>query len=154
MQSSHFSTNFPVVGIAALSPSPTALGGDIFVIGSPKHHLFDAALKEDVEDSVPVSILRLRPFYYVFNRTLAGAEKIYSKDDPRLKSGTRGDATGTPDRKRWWEALTVWTGVDFGAGPGGIAVRETGRDVVVLGIGGGNVNSQFLANFKERKGDW
>ena len=137
MQSSHFTTNFPVVGIAALPPAPKALGGDIFIIGSPKHHIFDAALRAETEDTVPVSILRLRPFYYVFNRATKENDKIYTNDDPRLKSGTRYNREATPERKRWWEATTIWTGVDFGAGPGGIAVRNTTTGVVVMGVGGG-----------------
>ena len=137
LQSSHFATNFPVVGIAALPPSPSALGGDIFVIGSPTHYRFDKALRTETEDIVPVSILQLRPFYYVFNRTTIGNDKIYKKDDPRLKTGVKGDRNGTPERKRWWEATTVWTGVDFGAGPGGVAVREVGEKVIVMGVGGG-----------------
>jgi hypothetical protein len=137
IQSSHVRTTFPIVGIAALPPSPSALGGDIFIIGSPKHHQFDTALRTESDGIVPVSILRLRPFYYVFNRTSMDNDKIYAKDDPRLRTGVRGDPNGTPDRKRWWEATTVFTGVDFGAGPGGVAVRDTGKDIVVLGIGGG-----------------
>jgi hypothetical protein len=153
MQSSHFATNFPVVGIAALAPSPTALGGDIFVMGSPKHYRFDAALRADVEEIVPVSILRLRPFYYVFNRTIGDTEKVYSKDDPRLKSGTRNDQHGVPDRKRWWEAKTVWTGVDFGAGPGGVAVREKGQDILVLGVGGGMPNENNALIVQERRAE-
>lgn len=76
MQTSHFSTNFPIVGLSALPPSPHSLGGDIFVIGSPRHHLFDSALRAEEEATVPVSIFRLRPFYYVFNKTIAGTEKV------------------------------------------------------------------------------
>jgi hypothetical protein len=86
---------------------------------------------------VPVSIVRLQPFYYVFNRTTLGNDKIYSKDDERLKSGVKGDEKGTPDRKRWWEVITLWTGLDFGAGPGGVAAREVGGEIVVVGVGGG-----------------
>jgi len=137
MQSSHVKTNFPVIGIAALPPPPSALGGDIFIIGSPRHHLFDTALRMEREDAVPVSILHLIPFYYVFNRTSMANDKIYDKNDPRLKTGVRGDPSGTPERKRWWEVTTVYTGVDFGAGPGGIAVKEASVKVVVLGVGGG-----------------
>jgi hypothetical protein len=151
MQTSHFATNFPIVGVAALPPAPNALGGDIFVIGSPKHHLFDDALKTESEGTVPVSLLRLKPFYYVFNKTIAGPDKVYTSDDPRLKTGTRYNKDGTPDRKRWWEAANVWTGVDFGAGPGSIAVRETKTNVIVLGVGGGTSNrSVFLMIRKER----
>lgn len=137
MQTSHFATNFPVVGLAALSPAPNALGGDIFVIGSPKHHLFVDALRNESAETVPVSLLRLKPFYYVFNKTIAAPDKVYFDDDPRLKTGTRNNRDGTPDRKRWWEATTIWTGPDFGAGPGSIAVKETNKHVVVLGVGGG-----------------
>jgi hypothetical protein len=137
MQSSHFKANYPVVGIAALPPLPSSLGGDIFLIGSPRHHLFDTALRDEAEETVPVSILHLRPFVYVFNHTIRGSDKVYNKDDPRLKSGTRDDKRGTPERKRYWEVNTIWTGVDFGAGPGGIAVVEIGEKIVVLGVGGG-----------------
>jgi hypothetical protein len=152
MQSSHFATNFPVVGIAALPPSPQALGGDIFVIGSPKHYRFDKALRTETEDVVPVSILRLRPFYYVFNRTIARNDKIYKKDDPRLQTGVKGNKHGTPERKRWWEATTIWTGVDFGAGPGGVAVREVGEKVVVMGVGGGiSLKDLSLISRQERR---
>jgi hypothetical protein len=51
----------------------------------------------------------------------------------------RGNKRGTPERKRWWEAVPVWTGVDFGAGPGSIAVREERgkKRGVVIGVGGG-----------------
>jgi len=84
-----------------------------------------------------VSILRLRPFYYVFNRSTKENDKIYTSDDPRLKSGTRNNQEGTPERKRWWEVTTIWTSLDFGAGAGGIAVRDTGAEVVVMGVGGG-----------------
>ena len=65
------------------------------------------------------------------------AEKIYRDDDSRLKSGTKGDVGGKPERKRFWEGLEVWTGGDFGAGPGSVAVREVGKGIVVLGVGGG-----------------
>lgn len=106
-------------------------------MGSPKHYRFDRALKADQEEKVPVSILRLRPFYYVFDHTMKGSDKVYRKDDPRLRSGTKNSIEGIPDRKRWWEAMTLWTDVDFGAGPGGIAVREKEKEVLVLGIGGG-----------------
>ena len=153
MQSSHFATNFPVVGIAALPPSPQALGGDIFVIGSPKHYRFDKALRTETEDIVPVSILRVRPFYYVFNKTIAGNDKIYKKDDPRLQTGVKGNRLGTPERKRWWEATTIWTGVDFGAGPGGVAVREVGEKVAVMGVGGGiSLKDLSLISRQERRG--
>lgn len=151
IQSSHFATNFPIVGLAALPPAPNALGGDIFAIGSPKHHLFRDALADDVEEIVPVSILRMRPFYYIFNRTIKGTEKIYYKDDPRLKSGTREDPHGEPERKRWWEATTVWTGVDFGAGPGSVAVKDAGDKVIVLGVGGG-ILFRELANYRQERG--
>jgi hypothetical protein len=138
MQSSYFATTFPVTGIAALPPpTPHALGGEIFIIGSPRHHLFDEALRTESEAVVPVSIYRLRPFYYVFNRKTKKSDKIYAKDDERLVTGVRGDTKGQPDRKKWWEVITLWTGVDFGAGPGGIAVRETGSEVVVVGVAGG-----------------
>lgn len=33
--------------------------------------------------------------------------------------------------------MTVYTGVDFGAGPGSVAVRDIGGKVIVLGVGGG-----------------
>jgi hypothetical protein len=151
MQSSHFKTNFPVVGIAALPPTPKALGGDILIVGSPKHHLFDAALRAEIEDTVPVSILRLRPFYYVFNRSTKENDKIYTSDDPRLKSGTRQNREGTPERKRWWEATTIWTGLDFGAGAGGIAVRDTGEGVIVMGVGGGIIFQFLKLNFREER---
>jgi len=138
MQSSYFATTFPVTGLAALPPpSPHALGGELFIIGSPKHHLFDSALRKEAEAIVPVSVFRLRPFYYVFNRTTARNDKVYSKDDERLKTGVKGNRKGMPDRKRWWEVITLWTGVDFGAGPGAVAVRKVGSDVVVVGVGGG-----------------
>ena len=117
------------------------------MIGSPKHYRFDKALRMETEDIVPVSILRLRPFYYVFNRTTIGNDKIYKKNDPRLKTGVKGDRHGTPERKRWWEATTIWTGVDFGAGPGGVAVREVGGKVIVMGIGGGMFFKEFESNF-------
>ena len=137
MQSSHFSTNFPIAGIAALPPADDALGGDIFIIGSPRHYRFDSALRTSSEEIVPVSVLRLRPFYYVFNKTTASNDKIFSINDPRLKSGTKGDRHGTPERRRWWEATPVWTDVDFGAGPGGVAVRAKNGKVDVLAVGGG-----------------
>ena len=84
-----------------------------------------------------MTIQRMRPFYYVFNRTARGTEKVYHGNDARLKSGTKGNSEGVPDRKRWWEARTVWTGVDFGAGPGSVAVKDMGKKVIVLGVGGG-----------------
>jgi len=79
----------------------------------------------------------------VFNRLTKENDKIYIVDDPRLKSGTRNNREGTPERKRWWEAMPVWTGVDFGAGAGGIAVRDTGNEVVIMGVGGGTVSAIF-----------
>lgn len=45
-------------------------------MGSPRHYIFDSALREEEEAIVSVSILRLRPFYYVFNKTIAGTEKV------------------------------------------------------------------------------
>ena len=82
MQTSHLTTSFPVLGLAALPPAPHSLGGDIFVIGSPQHHRFDAALRAEEEDAVPASIIRLRPFYYVFNKTILGTEKVPSPPPP------------------------------------------------------------------------
>jgi hypothetical protein len=149
MQSSHFATNFPIVGLAALPPAPNTLGGDIFAIGSPKHHLFRDALVEDSADTVPASIFRMRPFHYIFNRTIRATEKIYYKNDPRLKSGTREDPHGEPERKRYWEPTTVWTGVDFGAGPGSVAVKDAGDEIIVLGVGGGNQISEFT-DFRQK----
>lgn len=152
IQTSHFGTNFPITGISALPPIPNAVGGDIFVIGSPKHHRFDSALRLDEEETVPVSILRLRPFFYVFNRTISDNDKIYRKDDLRLKTDLRGDNHRMPERRRLWEASTVWTDVDFGAGPGGIAVKKNGDNVVILGLGGGMSlkNSILIARQKGR----
>jgi len=80
----------------------------------------------------------MTPFYYIFNRTLIKNIKIYKKDDERLKTGVKGNRHGQPDRKRWWEVTNVWTGLDFGAGAGGVAVRQVeGGEILVLGVGGG-----------------
>jgi hypothetical protein len=56
-----------------------------------------------------------------------------------LQTGVKGDKRGTPERKRWWEAIPVWTGLDFGAGPGSVCVREVkgkGKGILVA-VGGG-----------------
>lgn len=139
-QSSRIRTSFPIVGIASLSPQPHTLGGDIYIIGSPRHYLFDNALRSESEAIVPVSILRLRPFYYVFNKTIAGADKVYYEDDPRLDQPVvKNMATAQIDRKRFWDATTVWAGLDFGAGPGSLAVREFKGRAIILGVGGGTI---------------
>ena len=107
-------------------------------MGSPRHHLFDTALRSDSEISVPVSIIRLRPFYYVFNKTIAGADKVYYDDDPRLNQPVvKNKVTGSMERKRFWDAQTVWTSLDFGAGPGSLGVREVKGQAMVMGVGGG-----------------
>jgi len=141
------------VGIASLKPTIKSLGGSIFVIGSPKHHLFHQALRTDSEATVPVSILRLRPFNYVFNKIIAKAEKVYNTDDPRLSLPMNPDKRdNNSNRKRFWDVTNVWTGADFGAGPGGIAVRHINKDkVIVLGVGGGTVLIRTLVNRQERK---
>jgi len=145
--------NYPIVGIACLPPQPNALGGDIYVIGSPRHHLFHSALRDESEATVPVSILRLRPFYYVFNKTIAGADKVYYDNDPRLDQPIVKNAfTSQVDRKRFWDPATVWTELDFGAGPGSLAVREVKEQAVVLGVGGGKILTlSMLKNREERR---
>ena len=97
-----------------------------------------------------MSILRLRSFYYVFNPSTKENDKIYTSDGPWLKSGTRNNREGTPERKRWWEATTIWTGLDFRAGAGGIGVRDTDAEVVVMGVGRG-IPLSIEFNFPERK---
>jgi hypothetical protein len=130
-RTSQFQTAFPVVGIASLTPKSNALRRGLFVIGSPRHHLFSSALENDVEASVPVSILRLHPFHYPFNKTIGGPEKAYNAGDPGL------DSPGTGERSRYWHVTNLWTGTDFGGGPGGVAARMDGKKVLVLGVGGG-----------------
>jgi len=146
-------TNFPVMGIAALPPLLNTLGGDIFIIGSPKHYRFDEALRNDVEAPVPVTIVQLRPFYYVLNAT-AGPQKVYRSDDPRLRTGTKSDLKGgIPERKKWFDSTTLWTDVDFGAGPGGIAIRDLGGWVTILGIGGGKKGGVVSCTLDIRRPD-
>jgi hypothetical protein len=129
---------YPIVGIACLPPQPNTLGGDIYVIGSPRHYLYHSALRRESEDAVPVSILRLRAFNYVFNKTIGAAEKVFYDDDPRLEAPiVKNQFTSQIDKKRFWDPATVWTGLDFGAGPGSLAVREVKGQAVVLGVGGG-----------------